>query len=309
MSISENTYINFIDDLKAVQDTSEKALNVISALCEIAINDAAFYEDPARNRIDQPKPVILSDDNLALLHAMQIALNEINKYHIAKYEQLLKDKVVNDEPFYIEPFSNDTPFKSHAELVKERIEKRIHLHAPKGLLIETEAEVKDATVLEEEKQPPESSSMLPKVKDIFNGPAPRKSPLALLVSNESPLYDIFACAPWFPQGRGSITVGSPGFNYIKNINPITTGDNERSGLPNGFYGLGDKPDSVVLRLDTVILIWDFAFELSHMQVFVVGVSDANPPNYQWYNPETLSASFTTRIVNELNLFVNKLKTA
>lgn len=156
--------------------------------------------------------------------------------------------------------------------------------------------------------PPEPSGALPKVVAIHDGPAPPKNSLEVLVSHESPLCEIFSPSPWLPEGRGTITVGSKDFSYYKDVDPTKKDGKTRATLPNAFYGGDGQPKWVLIRLRTCALLWDFKFDVESMSVYMAGVSDAKASEEpRWFKASELSASFSARLLSELNRFKEEIQ--
>lgn len=129
--------------------------------------------------------------------------------------------------------------------------------------------------------------------------APLENSIARLLSAQSPLLDIFAPAPWLPDGRGGVTVGSEGFQWYKGTDPFALSNEDRAALPSGFYSGDQRPKFAIVRLETCILVWSFVLDPETMLAYVTEVSDADPSNLRWFKPSELSSSFTRRLVQEL----------
>lgn len=88
----------------------------------------------------------------------------------------------------------------------------------------------------------------------------------LMSSSVSPLLRIFAASPWLPNGQGTITIGSEGFEKWRDYEIDLAGDFTRLvTLPQGFYGVVSDgtnkiPRHVVIRLKDTMLIWNFSME-------------------------------------------------
>jgi hypothetical protein len=158
----------------------------------------------------------------------------------------------------------------------------------------------------------EAEAEIPKIKRLHNEtvselqpkqplapPPPPENSLGILESMESPLVEIFASGPWFPEGKGRVTVGSKGFDWYKNTDPFTRDDYARAGLPTGFYWGEARPTQVVLRLETCILVWDFNLNVENMLVYIAGVSDVVTGTVRWLKGCELSASLSARFVRDL----------
>lgn len=192
-------------------------------------------------------------------------------------------------------------------------------HPERALGITEEAFERDLKVMresyrneEKEKELPvtssEPSGALPKVVAIHDGPAPPKNSLEVLVSHESPLCEIFSPSPWLPEGRGTITVGSKDFSYYKDVDPTKKDGKTRATLPNAFYGGDGQPKWVLIRLRTCALLWDFKFDVESMSVYMAGVSDAKASEEpRWFKASELSASFSARLLSELNRFKEEIQ--
>ncbi len=128
--------------------------------------------------------------------------------------------------------------------------------------------------------------------------------IQVLLGNDSPLLSIFAPAPWMPNGRGFVTVGSKNldgseFSWFKATDPLLRNGIDRAKLPSGFFGGPDRPTHVVLRLKKVILVWNFEMSAETMFVYMVNLSDTAQPPHRWFAVSELPASFTKRILDEL----------
>lgn len=88
----------------------------------------------------------------------------------------------------------------------------------------------------------------------------------LMSPSVSPLLRIFAASPWLPNGQGTITIGSEGFEKWRDYEIDLAGDFIRLvTLPQGFYGVVSDgtnkiPRHVVIRLKDTMLIWNFSME-------------------------------------------------
>lgn len=88
----------------------------------------------------------------------------------------------------------------------------------------------------------------------------------LMSPSVSPLLRIFAASPWLPNGQGTITIGSEGFEKWRDYEIDLAGDFTRLvTLPQGFYGVvadgtNKIPRHVVIRLKDTMLIWNFSME-------------------------------------------------
>ncbi len=134
-----------------------------------------------------------------------------------------------------------------------------------------------------------------------------KNSIQALFSAQSPLLDIFAPSPWLPDGRGRITVGSKGFQWDQTTDVSKTSPEENASLPTGFYGMGDQPDSVVLRMKTCILMWNFQLDPFHAVCYIVGLSDKSISNCLWYRANALSATFAKQLYQEIANEAARLK--
>lgn len=122
-----------------------------------------------------------------------------------------------------------------------------------------------------------------------------------LMSEHSPLYLLFAPSPWFPQGRGALTVGSSKFgDYHPNFTPDVTNWEATSRLPSGFYGNADGlPTHAVIRLHTTMLVWDFKFGPENMYIFH-SVMNPTPEDNKFRAVSTCTTSTLRRVLIELN---------
>lgn len=154
----------------------------------------------------------------------------------------------------------------------------------------------------EQKPSPEAETQAPTIptEDIQAVLQKRENCLELLMGPNSPLLELFAAGPWLPDGKGFITVGSQGFQWHKGVYPTDKPGATRATLPTGFYGGEERPQCVLLRLETAILIWPFEMDPEHTYVYFVGLSDTDPTNtFQWFPLSGLSASYTRRLVDQI----------
>jgi hypothetical protein len=137
-------------------------------------------------------------------------------------------------------------------------------------------------------------------------PAAPENSLERLLGKDSPLLDIFGPAPWMPEGRGRVTVGSQigeqGFNWYKRTDPLQRNPIERATLPSGYYSGENLPRYVILRLESIIVLWSLSMESEAMHLYIAGLSDADAQHPRWFHPHELSASYTRRFMTELEKF-------
>lgn len=140
-------------------------------------------------------------------------------------------------------------------------------------------------------------------------PHPENS-ISRLLGIDSPLFEIFAPSIMVPGGRGFITIGSEGFPWHGNVDTETKGAVEKASLPTGFYGELNSgnvsfPKTVLIRLEKSILHWNFSLDPNGLQVYMVGISDSNMEDLRWFTLNNLTATFTRRLVVELENFIQK----
>lgn len=125
----------------------------------------------------------------------------------------------------------------------------------------------------------------------------------LTMPKYSPLYRAFAPAPWLEEGTGTITVGTKGWPEITaDIYGKNNFDLVRS--EQAFYRTegDDHPSSVLIRLRTFAVLWNFGNEPGDILVYQVGMSDAGSNDHRWFPAHTLPSSSVLRLLGELNTY-------
>lgn len=126
----------------------------------------------------------------------------------------------------------------------------------------------------------------------------------LTMPKYSPLYRAFAPAPWLEEGSGTITVGTKGWPEITaDIYGKNNFDLVRS--EQAFYRTegDDHPSSVLIRLRTFAVLWNFGNEPGDILVYQVGMSDAGSNDHRWFPAHTLPSSSVLRLLGELNTYL------
>lgn len=126
----------------------------------------------------------------------------------------------------------------------------------------------------------------------------------LTTDKYSPLIRAFAAAPWLENGAGTITVGTAGWpEIIEDIHAKNNFDKVRSHQ--GFYRKDgdDFPSSVLIRLRTFAVLWNFGTEPGDILVYQVGLSDAGSNDHRWYAAHTLPTSSINRLLGELYTYL------
>lgn len=123
----------------------------------------------------------------------------------------------------------------------------------------------------------------------------------LMSPEHSPLIKFFAPSPWFPQGRGTVTVGSvEEFGEWHQGHEVDVTDFNRTvTLPSGFYGDNNgMPAVAVIRLKTTVLVWRFSFDEGSAHLFF-STMNPTPEDLQFRVLETCSSSAIRRCLQEL----------
>jgi hypothetical protein len=121
----------------------------------------------------------------------------------------------------------------------------------------------------------------------------------------SPLIRAFAPAPWLEDGTGTITVGTKNWPEVQEDIYSKNGfDRVRSHQ--GFYrNLGDEfPSSVLIRLRTFAVLWNFGTAPGDIEVYQVGLSDAGTNDHRWFPAHTLPPSSILRLLGEMHTILN-----
>lgn len=279
-----NNIRDLTDQITSIRNLAFAQLEIITKIVDIAMADAVKFQS---SQYQSECPNILSEDNLTNMAGVSLGLRNIYQNQDRCLELI---NAIKEPADAVLAEDSESPIEKLRARISQNLSAKINNLA-----------VDEAQVITLPKG-------LPKISELHDGPTPPMNSLELLVSETSPLCDIFAPSPWFPEGRGTVTVGSKGFNYYKGTNPITEDSKRRSELPSGFYAGDGVPAYVLLRMDTCILLWDFKLALEGMQVYMVGFSDAVAEEAPvWFNPTAMSASLTARLMNELKIILERIK--
>src|SRR5690606_32585867 len=231
-------------------------------LYEILILDRVKFENTFGHAA---LPEIMQDENMAEVVLLRESLESLISYYDIQYSQQVANmEKLNDKKVEVEK----KPELSEAD--RQRIRQQVanvaqmskSSKAVGATIASDESEIKTTPM---NNQATESTMETPKTglpqveeikdkgeKKIPSLPIPENS-LNRLLGENSPLLQIFAPAPWLPEGKGVVTVGSEGFKWYKDTNPMERSELDRARLPTGFYGGEHKPEFVVLRMESIIL--------------------------------------------------------
>ncbi len=281
---------------------------------------------------DLERPFILTDEGLIVLTQLRDELRELVIYYTNQKEQFsasmaaITDRVSAIQETQIQ----EIPEKETVETLRERIEriaaenvnsvddvleKGPHVH--KTIRQDRNEVLAAASKLamgldpaQRIAKPNTLPAALPAIdlnKDDAAPLRPLENSIMRLLGPNSPLLDIFMMSPWLANGKGFVTVGTPGFNWYKGTDPMEREPAARASLPSGFYFGEDVPKYVILRMSKCIIIWGFELEPESMSVYIAGTSDANPDSVRWFKPSDLAASHTRQLIGELLEAVEKHK--
>lgn len=145
--------------------------------------------------------------------------------------------------------------------------------------------------------------VIPPVAPVLPVSTTTTSPMSMLFSEHSPLLALFASAEYLPMGKGRVDINTEDFKWRRDIE---LNESNASTSPTGFYGRS-KPECVVIRLETFILMWDFALSPENALVFIADVSDVDPGRILWYRANTLPATPAKNLFDEVTAFVESYK--
>lgn len=132
----------------------------------------------------------------------------------------------------------------------------------------------------------------------------------LTIPKYSPLIRAFAPAPWLEDGTGAITVGTKNWPEIQE-NIYDKNGYEMVVSSQGFYrNQGDEfPSSVLIRMRTFAVLWNFGTAPGDILVYQVGLSDAGTNDHRWFPAHTLPSSATLRLLGELHTYLGVAEVA
>lgn len=287
--MTENNTAEFITRHK---ELIYQAQGLISRLLGFTMCDAVRLKKII-NEKSPDYPASFKVESIADMLKIQSNLNNVER--ILEEQQQLLNAAYAEEYAHIgdDEIPADPEFEAELARLRDQAESIAGIAVKEEKLAEVEVEI-------------------PKIKRLYNDtvkelqpkqpltpPPPPENSLGILESLESPLVEIFAPAPWFPNGKGYVTVGSKGFKWYKETDPYVSSDIVRGTLPTGFYSGEDRPTKIVLRLETCILVWDFNLNVEHMLVYMAGVSDTKAESPHWLKGSELSASLSARLLREL----------
>lgn len=296
--------------------------HTVETLLNLALQDSAnFNNAKISGALDRtfPTPNILSRDNLIELAVVKNKLTELNNYYDQQYAQFTAVIALGRQQQELmamptpAPTPVPQPTPAQAEVLLANLRASIEQAAAGGTPAPVEGSGANAAVnvtstattaggLPAEEPIVET----PQGRSLPTPPAPTNNLERLLSQTESPLVQIFAPGPWLPEGKGTVTVGT--FQWYKETNPAVKSAIECAKLPTGFYGNEHgRPACVILRMENAIVYWNFGFTADDISVFMVGLSNANPSNVRWFKVGELSASYTLRLVTELQAVLEKYK--
>lgn len=310
--------------------------NSAEAILAAVLNDAVEF--PKRSSpspdSDLECPAILTDKYIVELTRLKNNLSELVGYYKDQKEQFSASVAAITERVNAtqETQKQDAPVVETVESLRERIERLASEDAGS-----TEAEAEQGphvhkTIRQDRNEvlaaasklamgldpaqriakPNTLPAALPAIdlnKDDAAPLRPLENSIMRLLGPNSPLLDIFMMSPWLANGKGFVTVGTPGFNWYKGTDPMEREPAARASLPSGFYFGEDVPKYVILRMSKCIIIWGFELEPESMSVYIAGTSDANPDSVRWFKPSDLAASHTRQLIGELLEAVEKHKPA
>lgn len=304
-----------IERIIVLQDKIHTAHNRVSTLLDIALIDAVQFKEAGKEI-----PVILSEDALVELTRVKNELSELNEYYQKQRDQLTVAlrRALTDK-------SENAALNEAVERLRERSEQMSKDSVPRlAVQKEEPVEATETPAVEGDYQPvmpareitaARREDIIGKVEEtvstLIDGikiPDPestlfaKKNHLERILGDSSVLLDLFAPGPWLANGRGTLTVGSEDFQWHQGTNPLQKAAQDRAQLPSGFYAGDSLPECVLIRLETVILVWSFELTPESMLVYIAGISDTYPQEPRWFRPTDLSASYTRRIVTELEAF-------
>jgi hypothetical protein len=306
--------------LNALLETSQKVHARISDLLDTVLNDAVFYSSKAQPGANTP--IILEDSSIADITEIKMEMSDMVDYYAAQKEQfqasidavaarIAANKAAAEEAAAPTPVPPSIP-EASPTITVEALRER----AMKMALERAKVAVSEVADNEPPAEQVVAAKELPDIIPIEDNPLHRASvakptlpenSIERLIGQNSPLLDIFSAGPWLENGRGTVTVGSPGFKWYFETNPLNEAGTARATLPSGFYGGGSIPKSVFLRMSKFIIHWSFEMDVESMDIYVVGISDLHKPESRWFKPSELSATFTRQLIIELVEATEKYK--
>ena len=318
--------------LQRLDDMLEKTSRLhasANSILDIALNDAValqkFNNDAGFDDVNNP--VILSEDGIVCITRLRNDLGDLVSHYTKQREQFTAS--LNAIAERNTPSAEVAPVDT-VESLRERIERIAsedvgsveavleqgpHVH--KTIRQDRNEVLAAASKLAMGLDPAQRiakpdilQSALPAIdlnKDDAAPLRPLENSIMRLLGPNSPLLDIFMMSPWLENGKGFVTVGTPGFNWYKGTDPMEREPATRASLPSGFYFGEDVPKYAILRMSKCIIIWGFELEPESMSVYIAGTSDANPDSVRWFKPSDLAASHTRQLIGELLEAVEKYK--
>lgn len=306
--------------------------NSAETILAAVLNDAVEFpkRDSPGPDSNLERPVILTDKYIVELTRLKNNLGELVSHYKNQKEQFSASVAaiterVNDAQ---ETQKQDAPAVETVESLRERIERLASEDAGSAEAVLEQGPRVHKTIRQDRNEVLASASKLamgldptqhivkpdtlPAIDLNKDGAAPLRpleNSIMRLLGPNSPLLDIFMMSPWLANGKGFVTVGTPGFNWYKGTDPMEREPAARASLPSGFYFGEDVPKYAILRMSKCIIIWGFELEPESMSVYIAGTSDANPDSVRWFKPSDLAASHTRQLIGELLEAVEKHKPA
>lgn len=304
MSSTNNPQLAAFTRLETLSQHVASALARADKLLALALEDAAKHVTSGETT---PLPGILQEDTIVELTVLKNELAGLHNYYsvqkssftaaIGEAQRQQQEKPVAD-------------VQTVMQQMRERTEQAAAAAVTAKAQETGSAPQKRRAMLSLDMEPAVIDGNLPSpvaLNDAVRRPPQGENNLQRLFGNNSPLLELFAPAPWLPNGAGVITVGSEGFQWYKRTDPFQKSDAERAKLPSGFYAGETRPTCVLIRLHTCIVLWTFELNVNAtgMLIYMAGISDTDPQQPRWFKPTDLTASFTRRLVTELEDEINK----
>ncbi|BAW19240.1 hypothetical protein [Ralstonia phage RP31] len=288
--------------IRAMLDTTSKASNIATRIMDTALKDAvAFRTSGLSNEVC---PILLTQPALVEMQHLKKSLQELVDYYTQQVEAFGKAMGMQANAAPAPEVDPVEQLRIQTEQLAAGINQVEEAPARLDNGTPTVSGARAAAAAQSTLPKPGLPGAVPPAGERLPGRAsvPENS-IERLLSPQSPLLEIFAPAPWLHSGRGSITVGSPGYQWYKGTYPFTMDAAQRATLPSGFYGGEERPQHAVVRMETCILVWSFELDPDSIQIYMVGASDTDPANPRWFSLSSLSSSFSRRLVQELEALV------
>lgn len=308
MSTNNNPQLQALMRIESLREKASAALIRVQGLLDTALYDAANYLASGKS---EARPMILSDDSIVDLTKVKNELAELVAYYSRQKEQFMAmiDAAKLTEKPAVDLQITMQQLRERTEQAARAKDAVIEPHGLDGGEDTQEAETK---AINAPAAPALTEGGLPVPVEIKErNLRPPENNLQRLLGNNSPLLSFFAPSPWLPNGTGTVTVGTEGFQWYKRTDPMQRSEAERAALPSGFYFGDNYPKYALVRLESCIVLWSFELNVdaSGILVYMAGISDMDPENPRWFKVTDLTASFTRRLVTELETATQKYKSA